>query len=87
MRVICNPPPAYGHTHTQLEACTSYEERSKIRSALRNLKKKRGEAVGRHTRKGTSGYNRFAASSTLKSAPIPKSYIKSGETEAVKSVR
>lgn len=60
---------------TQLAAATSYEERSAIRKAIRQLKKERGEQIGRVQKKGVAGYNRFAATTAPRSTQAPKSYI------------
>ncbi|KAL5476306.1 hypothetical protein EMCRGX_G026232 [Ephydatia muelleri] len=54
----------------KLEAATSYDERSAIRQALRQLKKERGEQIG-SARKGQSGYSRFVATK-----PVGKSSAK-----------
>lgn len=59
----------------QLAEAESYEDRALIRQLIRQRKKDKGLPVGRSTKKGAGGYNRFAGSTAPTKIAAPKSFI------------
>ena len=72
----------------QLEQATSYEDRSRVRQALRKIKRDSGKVIGRQGQRGASLYNRFRGQGSLPSnQAAPKNFVITDPPEQSKSVR